>query len=192
MPFLRRLLDSDKIILGLLLFAVYVCCGVIIFPGWYYETLQFGGFPLLLRKAQTTFLPVNLLAVGLIVVFIFIVTYLEHFHLTLYERLKGLLPSRFLALLAGVVFVSSLFRLFSYSSEFTKLDILTEKVEALQERTAPAKLVTPPIDVIYINETKLLSIYSQIASSLQLKEKSIARKSTNSAKGETVWKALLL
>lgn len=59
------------------LFALYVLVGIIIFPRWYFLTLQYRGIAGLFSAAQTEYFVWNIIALALIALIIFTLEYAE-------------------------------------------------------------------------------------------------------------------
>ena len=179
------MIEKKHILMAALLFAIYVVTGVIVFPEWYFGTLQYGGIHELLYAAETRYVIWNIIALILISLIVFIIDLIEKNNPGLHNSISNFLKGKTSLTFLWVFILLAAFRLISVSFHDKTKDInqLAEKIEDLEIRSRSDSLVSLPIEIIYFDKDKIDDLYSQLSPSLQLSERSLGKRQNGTLDG---------
>jgi len=179
-------LENKHIKRAISLIGIYILAGVILFPWWYLNILQWGGISELIYVAQSRYLVWNIIAVLIIGMTVLTMSFVENNHNEKYQSLikhtKGI---TFISLVWVFIAIAG-FRLLTVSLNDKRHDIqiLADKVQILEEKQKLSLAISSPIETIYIYKEKIESLYSQISPKLQLSERSVGSKKLGSTEAE--------
>lgn len=179
------MLNNKNIKISVIFCFIYIISGVIIFPQWYYQVLQNGGVGELIYQAQNTYFVWNIIATAILFLLIFTLNSIEKNHTALYQSIQNATKNKFIYFLIWSFILIASYRLLSVGLQqnIEGYNRIIEKFDSIEQPQKNASIISPPIETIYLDENRIKNIYNQIIPSLEISEKNIGTKKSNSING---------